>query len=227
MTPQICVSILPKDMDNALALIAKAEAAGASLIEVRMDCLEETRNLQDLPKSTKLPLIATDKLQSEGGFFKGPEAQRQQILLNAVKAGFQYVDVDFCSSNPAETVAKLKAAGARVIVSFHKTDGIISNDDMQNVLKDQQNSGADVCKIVLTASKIEDNLPVLNFVAENAAKTKLVSFCMGEPGKTSRLLSPVFGAFFTFAALDEGVQTAAGQMNIKEMLTAYRLLGII
>jgi 3-dehydroquinate dehydratase len=49
---------------------------------------------------------------------------------------------------------------------------------------------------------------------------------MGEKGKISRLLSPMFGAFFTFASLETGNETAAGQMSINEMRTAYALLGV-
>ena len=86
-------------------------------------------------------------------------------------------------------------------------------------------SGAIVCKIVTTAKKIEDNLTVLNFVSAMPSKAKLVCFCMGENGKVSRLLSPMFGAFFTFASLEEGSETAAGQMTVQEMRAAYKLLG--
>jgi 3-dehydroquinate dehydratase len=35
----------------------------------------------------------------------------------------------------------------------------------------------------------------------------------------------MFGAFFTFASLEEGSETAAGQMTIEEMRAAYNLLG--
>jgi 3-dehydroquinate dehydratase-1 len=48
---------------------------------------------------------------------------------------------------------------------------------------------------------------------------------MGEHGKISRLLSPVFGAFFTFASIEKDSETAAGQMSISEMRAAYGLLG--
>ena len=69
MTARICVSILPKNNLEALNLIEKAEKAQADLIEVRLDCLEISRKLSDLSASTKIPLIATNKLQSEKGFF--------------------------------------------------------------------------------------------------------------------------------------------------------------
>jgi 3-dehydroquinate dehydratase len=48
---------------------------------------------------------------------------------------------------------------------------------------------------------------------------------MGELGKTSRLLSPMFGGFFTFAALETVGTTAPGQMTLREMKAAYDLMG--
>jgi 3-dehydroquinate dehydratase type I len=226
VSAKICVSILPKNIAEALELIGKAESEGADFIEVRMDALEETHNLADLPKSTKIPLIATNKLQSEKGFFAGSEGERQQTLVNAAKAGFAFVDVDFLSSKRAETLAKLKQLCAKSVVSYHKFDGILTISALENILDEEINSGADICKIVLTAKQVEDNLPILSFVSFASTKAKLVCFCMGEHGKTSRLLSPAFGAYFTFAALNNSSQTATGQMSIKDMKAAYNLLGI-
>ena len=213
-------------MAEALNLIEKAEKAKANLIEVRLDYLEETRNIQDLPESTKLPLIATNKLRSEKGFFSGSETERQQTLLNAANNGFQYVDVDYSSPKRNETICRLKALCTKPIVSYHKFDGILNVSSMENILDEEIHSGASVCKIVLTANQIEDNLPVLSFISFASTKAKLVCFCMGENGKISRLLSPAFGAFFTFASLDYGSETASGQISITEMKTAYKLLGI-
>ena len=225
MTARICVSILPKNNLEALSLIEKAEKAQADLIEVRLDCLETSRNLSELVKSTKIPLIATNKLLSEKGFFAGTENQRQQTLLTAAKNSFEYVDVDLSSPKHKETIDKLKSLGAKPIVSCHKFDGALSISEMEKVLEKEIASGASVCKIVATAKKIEDNLVVLNFVSSMSSKAKLVCFCMGPHGKVSRLLSPMFGAFFTFASLEEGSETAAGQMTIQEMRAAYNLLG--
>jgi 3-dehydroquinate dehydratase-1 len=226
VTLRICVSILPKNMADALKLIAKADKAGANFIEVRMDCLEETRDLKDLPTSTKTPLIATNKLKAEKGFFSGNETERQQTLLNAAKNGFQYIDIDFSSQKRSETITKVKAFGAKTVISYHKYDGILNVSSLEKILDEQIASGADICKLVLTAKQIEDNLPVLSFVSFASTKAKLVCFCMGEEGKTSRLLSPAFGAYFTFASLEQGNETAPGQMSIADMKAAYELLGI-
>lgn len=226
MTPKICTSLLPKNTTDALKLIANAETLGADFIEIRLDCLEISCNLKDLVTSTKLPLIATNRLQSENGYFVGTETERQQTLIASGKSGFQYIDVDYTSPKCSETIEKIKQIGAKTIISYHKHDGVLNIVQLEKILDDQISANADICKIVLTAKQIDDNLPVLSFISFASTKAKLVCFCMGEEGKTSRLLSPAFGAYFTFASLDENSQTAPGQMSIKEMKTAYKLLGI-
>ncbi len=225
MTPRICVSILPKNNIEALNLIEKAEKAKADIIEVRLDTLETSRNLSELSARTKVPLIATNKLRSEKGFFVGTESERQQTLLNAAKSGFEYVDVDLSSPKHKETINQLKMLGAKPIVSYHNYNGALNVSAMEAVLDEELTSGAFVCKIVTTAKQIEDNLPVLSFVSFASSKAKLVCFCMGEYGRVSRVLSPLFGAYFTFASLENDSATAIGQMSINEMKTAYTLLG--
>ena len=226
MSAKICVSILPKSSQQALTLIAKAEKACADFIEVRLDCLKESRNLKELPKSTKVPLIATNKLQIEHGFFSGTENERLQTLLAAAKSGFQYIDVDILGPKSNETITKLKEANVKLIVSYHKFDGILNTYALEHILDQEIASGADICKIVLTAKQVEDNLPLLSFISFASTKAKLVCFCMGEAGKISRLLSPAFGAYFTFASLDRGSETAPGQLSIAELRSAYKTLGI-
>jgi len=225
VTPRICVSIIPKNNMEALRLLKKAENAKADLVEVRLDRFEKSTGLRDLVESTKLPLIATNKLVSEKGFFAGTEAERQQTLLDAAANGFAYVDVDLSSLNHQDTIDRLKPSVAKAIVSYHKLDGALSVSEMEKVLEQEIASGASICKIIGTASKVEDNLAALNFVASHSSKAKLVCFCMGEAGKVSRLLSPMFGAFFTFASLERGNETAAGQMTLGEMRVIYDLLG--
>jgi len=226
VTIRICVSILPKTTTEALRLIEKAEDVHADLIEVRLDCLENLNELADLAAHGKTPKIATNKLRSCQGKFSGTETQQQQILLTAAKNGFEYVDIELTNPKLKDTVRELKSLGAKPIVSFHDFAKPLSLAELNNILEREIASGADVCKIVTTAKRIEDNLTILNFTSTACSKAKIVCFAMGKLGKISRLLSPLFGGFFTFASLERGSETAAGQMTIQEMKTAYALLGL-
>ena len=81
-------------------------------------------------------------------------------------------------------------------------------------------------KIVTTAKYPRDNLTVLNFVENNATTARLVSFAMGPLGIPSRVLSPLFGAEFTFASLGEQSRTAEGQLSIDNLRNVWQILGV-
>lgn len=228
MTARICVSILPKTKQEALRLIERAEDVHADLIEVRLDCLGNYLDLAELAAHGKTPKIATNKPLSCHGTFSGTEKERLQTLLDAAKSEFEYVDVELSTIRLGELVREVKARGAKPIVSFHDFSGTPSSSELNRIFEQEIDSGAYVCKIVTTAKRIEDNLTVLNFTstASVSGKARIVCFAMDELGKVSRLLSPLFGGFFTFALLERGNETAAGQMSIQEMKAAYEVLGL-
>jgi len=219
------VSILPKTVAEARRLIEKAEVTRADLIEVRLDCFKDYIRLADVAAHGKTPKIATCKLCSCHGKFCGTETEQQQLLRSAAENGFEYVDIDLAHPKLKDIVKELEQLGVRSIVSFHDFAETPRAAELNSVLDREIASGADVCKIITTAKHIEDNLEILNFTSAACNKAKIVCFAMGEAGKVSRLLSPLFGGYFTFASLERGNETAAGQLAIQEMKTAYKLLG--
>ena len=226
MTIKVCVSVPPKTVEEAFDLVEEAEAQHADLIEIRLDSLKNHARIAEIPRCSKTPLIATNKSIENHGKFSGSEDARQKILVDAARNGFEYVDVDLFTPNMRELIDNLREAGAKPIVSFHDFDMTLELSRLNLVLEEEIALGAEVCKIVTTANQVEDNLTTLNFVSEASKKAKIVCFAMGELGKPSRLLSPVFGAFFTFASIDEKRKTAKGQLTIQEMRRAYELLGL-
>jgi 3-dehydroquinate dehydratase type I len=226
LTIQVCVSVPPKTVDEAFCLIEKAEAQNADLIEIRLDSLKNHDHIAEIPRYSKTPLIATNKSMDLHGSFSGSEDERQKILLDAARNGFEYVDVDLSTPNIGKLVGNLHEVGAKTIVSFHDFDWTPRLSQLNKILEVEIAWGAKVCKIVTTARNVEDNLTILDFVSKASKKAKLVCFARGELGKPSRLLSPVFGAFFTFASIDEKRKTAKGQLTIQEMRRAYEVLGL-
>ena len=226
MTIKVCVSVPPKTIDEALDLIVKAEAQHADFIEIRLDSLKKHDQLADIPRSSKTPLIATNKSTKNHGKFSGSENERQKILMDAARNGFEYVDVDLSTPNMQELIKNLCEVGAKPIVSFHDFNRTPALSQLTKVLEREIAAEAEICKIVTTARRVEDNLTILDFVSKGSKKAKIVCFAMGELGKPSRLLSPVFGAFFTFASLDEKRKTAKGQLTIQEVGRAYEALGL-
>jgi len=226
LTIKICVSVPPQTVTEALDLIEKAENQHADFIEVRLDSLKKHNQLADIAHCSNTSLIATNRSTKCHGKFLGSENERKKILLDAARNGFEYVDIE--SSNPKlkNLVNNIREVGAKPMVSFHDFDETPNSTHLNKILKKEIASGADVCKIVATARFVEDNLTVLDFVSRACKKARVVCFAMGELGKPSRLLSPVFGAFFTIASIERGRKTAQGQLTIQEMKSAYEALGL-
>ena len=226
MTIKICVSVPPKTVAEALNLIEKAENQRADFIEVRLDSLKKHKELADIAHCSNTLLIATNRSTKCQGKFLGSENERQKILLDAARNGFEYVDVELSTPKLSDIIGNLRGMGVKPIISFHNFDETPSSSQLNEILRREIESGADVCKIVTTARLFEDNLTVLDFVSKASKSARIVCFSMGDLGKPSRLLSPVFGAFFTIASLESGRKTASGQLTIQEMRTAYEALGL-
>jgi 3-dehydroquinate dehydratase type I len=221
---KICVSILPKNHTEALSLINKAETLDPDLIELRLDFLGPTINFDELVAHGNKPKIATVFSIEKETKPNITGVDQQNILLKAAEHGFNYVDVGLSSTNLKSFIKQIKALGCTPIVSFHDFVGSLPLVELEKILDEEISSGAEVCKIVTTASKIEDNIVLLDFVSKKSANTRLVCFCMGSLGKISRLLSPFYGSFFTFASLEKGSETARGQLSIQEMQEIYKIL---
>ena len=224
MKAKICVSLLPSSVIEAHNLIEKAEDLGSDFIELRFDYLEPTINFSKLSDHGTIPKIATILSVNQKEKINVTKMDQQKILIKAAKSGFEYVDLGLDSPNLEKTIKKLKVLNCRPIVSFHDFTGSLPLLALENILEKEISSGTEVCKIVTTANQIQDNLTILNFISQQSSKTCLVCFCMGKLGKISRLLSPLYGSFFTFASLKGGYETADGQISFQEMKKVYKIL---
>jgi 3-dehydroquinate dehydratase type I len=78
--------------------------------------------------------------------------------------------------------------------------------------------GAEVVKMVTLAKTPLDNLQTLALIPEaRKLGVELITFCMGSLGRLSRVASILLGGYLTFASLEPGETSAAGQIPIKEM----------
>src|SRR5260370_40381094 len=80
----------------------------------------------------------------------------------------------------------------------------------------------DAYKVVTTARKPSDTGRVLA-AGKSAARTPMIVLAMGELGFPSRVLSPAFGALFTYAAPMATEGTATGQVCARQLRHLYRV----
>jgi 3-dehydroquinate dehydratase type I len=229
--PRICVPLPVSDFSSVGPSVRRAEAAGADLIELRFDYLkaeafERLSMLKGVVDGATVPLIATNRHHSQGGQRLQDEKQRVQILIEAAKLGFEYVDIELTISNLRPTIRKVKSYGAKTIVSFHDFKGTPEISEMEKIAESEVKAGAAVCKLVATANSLDDSVKCLLLTYKMSRDMDFICFAMGKAGILSRVLSPLMGAWFTFASLESGLETASGQTSIDELRQFYRRLGI-
>lgn len=217
---------MENNSDRAIQALRRLERHNPDFVEIRFDRMKATPDIAEIRDATDRPLIATNRRRDQGGWFSGREKMRLAVLKQAVKEGFEYVDLELKTRNLSAEVRHLKQQGARVIVSHHNGRTTPSQRALESIIARQKLAVADICKIVGTANNYTDNLRYIAFVNDHAKKARLVCFAMGRLGIPSRVLSPIFGAHFTFASSDQGRETASGQLPIQRLRDLYKELGV-
>jgi 3-dehydroquinate dehydratase-1 len=214
--PRICAAIINTDIQA----VKKVEPL-VDLFEVRIDIIGD--GWQQVARQLKKPWIATNRTIDEGGRWKGNEARRIEGLLQAIELGADMVDVEFRTKNLVNIVPLVKKR-VKCILSFHDVEKTPPLEEMKAIVQKQQKAGADICKVVTTANEFEDNLAVLQLISDFPGN-KMVAFAMGEMGKISRILCPLVGADFTYASIEEGKESAPGQIAVSELIKIYEITG--
>ena len=213
--PRICAVIV----DNDLEAVKRAEPL-VDLFEVRMDLIGD--GWRELVEQLRKPWIACNRSADEGGSWRGSESKRRDELLEAVELGADIIDIELVTGNLKEIVPLIKKK-AKCLLSFHDLKGTPSLDRMREIVQRELETGADICKVVATARRFDDNLTVLQLISEFPG-IKIVSFAMGDSGLVSRVLCPLVGGDFTYASIEKGKESAAGQMTVGDLRKLYEMV---
>lgn len=191
----LVVSILSSDFDE-LANVAREQVRFADLLELRLDRWPSVPSdrLTNLISSLGKPVIAACNGPESFGHFRGEARDRFERLRAAARAGASFVDVDWKLAR--DFVEPLGAT--KRVVSRHAIDRTPPN--LARELEDVRRAAAsgDRIKFVAQANSAEDALRVLGLL--DGARGELIAFASGAKGSFSRVLAPIFGSPFTYAA---------------------------
>jgi len=213
--PRICAVIVNNDLEAV-----KEVELFVDLFEVRIDLIGD--GWQELVKQFKKPWIGCNRRVDEGGRWEGDEASRIEKLLKAIELGADIIDLELRTTNLKQTMGLIKKR-TKCMLSYHDLDKTPSLHDMKGIVRRQLEAGADVCKVVTTAQRFEDNLTILQLISE-FPKARIVSFAMGPLGFASRVLCPLVGGDFTYASIEPGKESASGQITVRELRKLYEMV---
>ena len=232
----LAVPIAARNLDQARQQIKAALAAGAGMLELRTDYLENlsvdlVKNLIAGVKSAndrRLPVIVTCRDEQQGGAIGYRQQLRVDVLTGALKAGGEFIDFEYDNFLSTENQEKIKLAlsqnpKGRLILSGHNFETKFADIDKlyRNIL--------DVCpaaipKLVYTANHINDCFEAFDLLHRTSGER--IVFCMGAAGLISRIIAKKLNCFVTFASIDEKSATAPGQLTIEQFKNLYRYDGI-
>jgi len=232
METKLAVPIAARNIDQAGTQIESARAAGADILELRTDYLENLnvdlikKLIADVKNAgdKKLPIIVTCRDKQQGGAIDYPQKLRVDVLAAALKAGAEFIDFEYENYLSIEGQEKIRLAlsqtsKSRLILSAHNFETKFDNIGKlyRNILN--------VCpvaipKLIYVANHINDCFDAFDLLHQTSAER--IIFCMGAGGLISRILAKKLGCFLTFASVEDIYATAPGQLTIKDLKELYR-----
>lgn len=207
--PLICVPIFQKDREKVLKVANEAVKLGTDLLELRIDFLldPDPQKVIHLLEEINFPLIATNRMREEGGYFRGSEAERTDILLETAPY-VDFIDIELRTEDKYRS--KVINASKSSIISYHDFQSTPPIKELQRIVTEEKKLGK-IAKFAVMPNNMQDTLNVLEVVnhSENT-----IGISMGEMGRYTRILASLFGSPITYASLDGG--SAPGQLNIRE-----------
>ncbi len=222
--PRICIAMGFPTVEELLAHARREAQDGETFFEFRLDYLPHPEEalgwIQEfLRTSPQCTVLATCRRHQNHGNFQGSIEEQLRILDGAIAHGAAAVDVEIETAEmPGLNLEELRAR-TWLIVSWHHFQ---ATPALTPVMKRMMRVPADAYKIVTTARKSSDIQRVLSLV-DGHPPTPLVVLTMGETGFPTRVLSPLHGGLYTYAAPNACEGTASGQVSARHLRQLYRV----
>jgi 3-dehydroquinate dehydratase-1 len=216
--------------------LAEAKAAGADLVELRLDYLArlpEERVLacvRQCARATSLPLIATIRSPREGGVsrkgFAGDEKRREALFLSLLPY-VQALDLELSSSILPSVASAARKAGVPVIVSYHHFHSTPSLGRLRALAQLCKAKGGDIAKIVTVTTSPIEMIRLLSLLHERPTEP-LAAFAMGKHALLSRLMAYFFRSCLLYGSLSPNAETPAAPgipvlADLRDSVRKFRL----
>ena len=183
---------------------------GADVLEFRIDALDNPNfnDIKEIIEEINFPIIATNRISSEGGSFKGSEEERIDILLKCAPL-VDYVDIELQSDD--RYIKQIHDTGVTTIVSYHDFHKTPEINEIMYIVEKEQKLG-DIAKVAFMPNDLDDTLKILAILShcENT-----IAISMSDLGSYTRVMASKFDSPITFAAGRD--VTAPGQIDIETM----------
>ncbi len=198
----------------------------ADAVEFRMDlAADPLAQLEEY--DGELPLLVTNRVRWEGG--EAPDdTQRIETLESALEyphVGAVDIELDAVRNGEGERVVEAaRGLDIGVVISAHDFDRTPEPDRLRSLLAAAAAPG-DVGKLAVTAVTTDDVLDLFRVTWQLTCRgASVATMAMGETGRHSRVVAPLYGSRIGYAPVDPADATAPGQYDLatlSELLDAF------
>lgn len=213
----------PKVVASVTSLEEAKEALelGADVIEIRVDLAPgDPQTLVESIYRLDHPIIVTIRPTWEGGAFKGTDEERAELFKKLIPFA-DYIDVELRAKNIDEIIALTEGSDAISIVSYHDFKKTPPKKELFDIIAQCHEKG-NVAKIAVMPGSLREVLVLFEVTLK--AKRLVCAIAMGDIGKHSRIIAPVYGSLLTYGYVRKPV--APGQMRVDEILEGLRIIGL-
>ena len=195
-----------------------AARAHADILEYRLDL--SSGGVDALAAyDGQLPLLVTNRTEREGGEAPDGPARLDALETAIEQPSVAAVDVELAAvrEGGAERVVEhAREHDVAVVVSTHEFECTPHRERMRALLRAGADHG-DVTKLAVTAQDRGDVLDLLAVTHELSRTTPVATMAMGEPGRHSRAVAPLYGSRLGYAPVDPANATAPGQYSLERL----------
>ncbi|WP_417392822.1 type I 3-dehydroquinate dehydratase [Gimesia sp.] len=204
----ICISVTPESRNFAKVDILNA-AAQSDLVELCLDRLIKTPDIGDLISGFDTPILVSCRRPEDGGQFKGTEAERIQLLKQAIIAEPAYIELDLETAKQIPRFGKTKR-----VISYTSLKKPLSQVD--DIFDEMTEARADVVKFTWPTPTLQTAWPLLAAISQKR-DIPVVGMGLGAAGITFSLLGVKYGSPWIYAALEKGMEAFEGQPTVAEL----------
>ena len=239
--PLICTTVKGDDADGFIAKMNELRDQGTDAFLLRLEyLLPENRTEETFRKivagAQGYPTYATDYRRFDK-YANEDDDCKAQALLAAAKAGVDLLDVpgnmfteeSFELTRDPQAVAKqrklideIHALGKKVLMSTH-VDWYLTQEEVLEIARAQQERGADVLKIVTmsnTAKELTDNLETTRVLNETMTSS-ILFLSSGDMCRLHRMAGPYLGCCMWLATFEAGRKDQPLLTDLKPMLEKF------
>lgn len=215
----ICTVVTGNNLDQFIKNLKMAQKV-SNFVELRVDYIINFKidDIKTIQKYLTKKAIFTCRTKKEGGNFNGTEKERVEIIQQALKSNFDFVDIELITINKVNL--KNKSKKTKIICSHHDFKKTPTLKSLIQVINNMRKTKCDIMKIATEVKKMEDNLILFKLLFNKKKKEKMIVLGMGKLGKITRILAPLHGSYLTFASIGKNI-SAPGQMDVKQLEKIY------